>query len=284
MVLFENAFVENAGAIMAIFLIFSLLLSMIGCYTTFKIGWSKERTEGLRNIYHGLNENRIECDSISEFMVDDGKNFLLLNDLFIEGQGEVKYEISKTLHRLHKLGVTLNKYGIDHKNGEIKKITHYIQMVYQSIYLDFVKLRCLQDRSKIIRLFYEKQLSKDNKLGLNQQEFFQLKETLDNESNDEIHTKIIDEFPSFRFFDTDNNGNIDIMEFENQLNIKYVEIFDGITKQYNSNKSPEDLAYEKEQREKEQNENLNLLNTFNKFKNFGFNKKKRKPLNQYDVD
>eukprot|EP01084_Bolivina_argentea_P160498 279488_1 len=264
MALFDYTFIADAATIMIIFLSFTLFLSIIGCYSTYLIGLSKDRTEELLNINQGLNVNHNECVEVSKFMREDGKNFMVENDIFIVGQADVKYELSKTLHRLHKLGVSLNSYEKEFKNEKIRKIIHFVQMVYQDMYIQNVKLRALQDRSKIIKSFYRKQLQ-DGKSGLSRNEFNEMKETLDIDSKDQVHERLFFRFPDFDEFDRDGNENVDTIEFEETLNQIYKTILDDIEKKYRSNKTPKELAYEKEFYKSDTRENRNLLASFKKY-------------------
>ena len=269
---FDDAIIENSAGIMLIFVCTNILLSIVGCFMTFKIGQAEERGEDLAAIWYGIYGNRSECNDISNFMVSDGKNFLMENDIFMDGQADIKYDLSLCLQRLHRLGQTIYPFADKYNSEELKKVTHYVQMVYQDVYVQFIKVRMSMDRTRCIKLFYKKQLSKDQKTGLNDREFEQLKEQLDAEvdGQDDVHNQVFFKtFPSFLEFDTDLNGNVDILEFETKLNESYLKVLKKISINYRKNKSPEDLAYEKEQREKEKDDNVILMENFKRSSTFG---------------
>lgn len=267
---FDEQIIENAGAIMVIFLMFSWTLSIIGCFATFKIGHITEKGYDLADVYYELSGNRAECEEISNFMVDDGSSFLIENGQFIQNQDEIKYEMHKLLAKMTALGRAIRQFanaeagggkggrggrgGKGKPNPELIKIVHYIQASYQDIYLHFVAMRMTVDRSKALQLFYKYQLKGDKKNGLNQQEFERLLTTLDQEvpDEDDVHQHVYEFNASdFDSFDKNLDGNIDILEFEHTINELYITKMKELRDKYYQNRSPEKKAWDKEQKARE---------------------------------
>eukprot|EP01083_Nonionella_stella_P089932 251222_1 len=266
--LLDGSLIENASYIMHIFLIFNIVLSIIGCYATFQFGISEDDAFALRTLADGLVRNSNECDTITKFMLDEGQHRLTNDRQFITNQSEVKYELNKTLRQMNALGKTLNDYAKTVKNDELKRVQHGIQTVYQDLYMYSIRLRLCQDKSKILRLFWSKEVSKKEPQhvpALTEKEFEELKVRMDNDSTDYIHQELTFRFSDFETFDKNDDEKVDLMEFEQELDKIYTRLAIEIQDKYEKNRSPEDLALEKEQRAWQRRNTNIILRNFRKY-------------------
>ena len=93
-------------------------------------------------------------------------------------------------------------------------MVYEVQFLYQEMYMEFIKMRELQDRSKVIRLFHEKQLAATDGKGLKIEEFKDFVKTIDEGSKDGAHNVLEKEF---EFIDANADGYVDLEEFEKAL-------------------------------------------------------------------
>ncbi len=155
-----------------------------------------------------------------------------------------------------RLGSSLNKYQKQHKNKKMERLTLEVQFLYQEMYVEFLRLRKLQDRSKLIRLFYEKKMSAADRSGLSEAEFLDFRKQLDEGSGDSPHRELLNEFDRI---DLNDDKIIDLEEFEAAVMAGYRRIMQQVKDKYNVSRKPLALEIEKERSERGRS---NLLRVF----------------------
>merc|ERR1712204_80044 len=112
-------------------------------------------------------------------------------------------------------------------------------------------MRALQSRSEIVKAFYSKQMMRDSQIGLSRQEFELLKAQLDDASKDKFHQDFVFALPSFEEFELDNNGNMNILDFEQVAKREYEVLLRKRLTTYRKTLSKETKAYEKEEKRRQ---------------------------------
>jgi len=91
-----------------------------------------------------------------------------------------------------------------------------VNKISEDLYAEYEYLKFQTEKANVLKLFYDKQ-GDDGEDGLSRDEYEYLLYDLDE--------SIRDRFPSFEEFDANNDGVIDIFEFDSKLDELYKDVF-----------------------------------------------------------
>jgi len=178
--------------------------ALFGMYATFKFGEIDEQLLELKEHNRQLDEQVKSVAADGDNLASSINAFSAQVDVIMDNESDLKSQI-KAFNRLE------NELKAEARSNN-KEIVQFLQDV-QLLFREFKALQITVEKANLLQLFYEIELRDDGSDGLNKNEYEIFMARLDPET--------AQKFKSFREMDRNGDGNIDIDEFQTELNRIY---------------------------------------------------------------